>query len=162
MRGARTTERNKSRDEVRTLIARTVTPEQVSFVAAAQAALLHRQTTGRQPETVYLLTSRAADRLDADRWLARQRRAWDIENGPHQRLGASADEDRSRVRQRQAVHVLALFRRVSVSVFKEWQTREPRRARATLRDFHDAMRLRAQRGGFALVAAARPSLCNSS
>lgn len=139
-----------------------MTPEQVSFVAAAQAALLHRQTAGRQPETVYLLTSRAADRPDADRWLARQRRAWDIENGLHQRLDISADEDRSRVRHRHAVQVLAAFRRLGVSVFKEWQSREPRRARATLRDFHDAMRLRAQRGGFALIAAARPSLCNSS
>jgi hypothetical protein len=123
---------------------------------------LHRQTTGRQPETVCLLTSRAADRLAADRWLARQRRAWDIENGLPQRLDISAEEDRSRVRHRNAVPVLAAFRRLGVSVFKEWQTREPRRARATLRDFHDAMGLHAQRGGLALVAAARPSLCNSS
>lgn len=139
-----------------------MTPEQVSFVAAAQAALLHRQTAGRQPETVYLLTSREPARLDADRWLARQRCAWGIENGLHQRLDVSAEEDRSRVRHRNAVQVLAAFRRLGVSAFKEWQSRSPRRARATLRDFHDAMCLHAQRGGFALVAAARPSLCNSS
>lgn len=131
-------------------------------MAAAQAALLHRQTTGRQPESVHLLTSRAADRLAADSWLARQRRAWDIENGLHQRLDVSAEEERRRVRHRNAVPVLAAFRRLGVSVFKEWQSRSPRRARATLRDFHDALRLHAQRGGFALVAAARPSLCNSS
>ena len=139
-----------------------MTPEQVGFVAAAQAALLHRRATGRDPETVCLLTSREAERLDAATWLARQRRAWDIENGLHQRLDASAAEDRSRVRHRNAVKVLAKFRRLGVSVFKEWQARDPRRARASLRDFQDALRLCAQRAGFALIAARRPSLCHSS
>ena len=139
-----------------------MTPEQVGFVAAAQAALLHRRASGREPETIYLLTSRPPERLDAPTWLARQRRAWDIENGLHQRLDTSAAEDRSRVRHRNAVKVLAKFRRLGVSVFKEWQGQDPRRARASLRDFQDAMSLRAQRAGFALIAARHPSLCHSS
>ncbi len=139
-----------------------MTPEQVGFVAAAQAALLRRCASGREPETVYLLTSRPPERLDAATWLLRQRRAWDIENGLHQRLDASAAEDRSRVRHRNAVKVLAKFRRLGVSVFKAWQGRDPQRARASLRDFQDAMSLRAQQGGFALIAARRPSLCHSS
>ena len=133
----------------------------MGFVAAAQAVLLHRRTTGREPQTVYLLTSREPERLDAATWLGRQRRAWDIENGLHQHLDVSADEDRSRVRHH-AVKVLAKFRRLGVSVFKEWQERDRRRARTSLHDFRDAMSRRTQRGGFALIAAHRPSLCNSS
>lgn len=139
-----------------------MTAEQVGFVAAAQAALLHRRASGREPETIYLLTSRPPGRRDAATGRARQRRAWDIENGLHQRLDASAAEDRSRVRHRNAVKVLAKFRRLGVRVFKEWQGRDPQRARASLRDFQDALSLRAQRGGFAWIAARRPSLCHSS
>jgi predicted transposase YbfD/YdcC len=58
---------------------------------------------GEQPDIQYLLSSRASEQLSAPQWLAAQRAYWGIESGLHQRLDVSADEDRSRVRHRNAV-----------------------------------------------------------
>lgn len=118
--------------------------------------MLQRQAGGRQPETVQLLTSATPARLDAARWLQLNRAGWGIENGLHQRLDVTAQEDHSRVRDRNAVQVLAIFRRLGVSLFMHWRTHCPKKEKPTLRDFHDAMGLHHQRGAFLFVSAAKP------
>jgi hypothetical protein len=124
---------------------------------AAQVAVLHRQISNRQPEIVHLLTSAPPQRLDAAAWLRLNRQGWAIENGLHLRLDVTALEDKSRVRNRNAVATLGMFRRLAVSLFMEWRCAHPKRANATLRDFHDEMSLDHQLRGFHLVNAARPS-----
>ena len=149
---------NRGRDETRTLQTCAVTPEQVCFPAAAQAAVLRREVVGRKPETVHLLTSLEADQLPADRWLRLNRNGWGIENGLHQRLDVTGDEDRSRVRDRNAVWVLGMFRRLAVSIFIEWRSHDPKRRNSSMRDFYDVMSLNHQRSAFNLVAATNPKI----
>ena len=110
-------QKNRGRHEIRTLCATVINPEQARFPGAAQCAIILRQGLGDQPDPQYLLTSRAPEHLPARQWLEGQRDYWGIEAGLHQRLDVSADEDRSRVRHRNAVWVLAMFRRISVSLF---------------------------------------------
>lgn len=152
-----TQEKNKGRQETRTLQSQAVSAEQVCFPAAAQAAVLHRQVSTRQPETVYLLSSAPPERLDAAGWLQLNRQGWGIENGLHQRLDVTAQEDRSRVRHRNAVWVLGMFRRLGISLYMHWRGQHPKRSKATLRDFHDAMSLNHQRHAFHFVSAAKPT-----
>lgn len=92
--------------------------------------------------------------------LAWQRDYWGVEAGLHQRLDISADEDRSRVRQRNAVWVLGMFRRIVVSPFMHWRGHNPKRAKATLSDFHEEMGLEHQRRAFALVCSKKSSALN--
>jgi hypothetical protein len=106
---------------------------------------------GEEPDVQYLLTSRPPDLLSASQWLAAQRAYWGIEAGLHQRLDVSADEDRSRVRHRNAAWVLGMFRRIGVSLFMHWRGQDTRRAKSTLSDFHEEMGLEHQRRAFALV-----------
>ena len=110
-----------------------------------------RQGLGEKPDLQYLLTSRSSARLPASAWLEAQRAYWGVEAGLHQRLDVSADEDRCRVRQRNAAWVLGMFRRIAISLFMHWRAQNPKRAKATLSDFHEEMRLEHQRRAFALV-----------
>ena len=81
---------------------------------------VRRLTTGRKPETVALLTSAPPERLDAQTWLGLNRAGFGgIENGLHQRLNVSQDDDRCRVRHPNAMHVLGIFRRLGNSLFME-------------------------------------------
>lgn len=73
----------------------------------------HGQTS---TETVYLISSLTLEQLDARDWLRIKRGYWVIESKLHQALDVSLDEDRSRVRNRNAALVLGLFRRLAVSV----------------------------------------------
>lgn len=144
-------EKNRSRTEIRTLCTAPLSPEQACFPAAAQSAIILRQGLGNQPDIQYLLTSREPARMSAPQWQVAQRAYWGIESGLHQRLDVSADEDRSRVRHRNAAWILAMFRRTSVSLFVHWRGQDPRRAKSTLADFHEEMGLEHQRRAFALV-----------
>ena len=146
-------EKNRGRPEIRTLCTAPISPEQACFPAASQSAIILRQGLGEQPDIQYLLSSRASEQLSAPQWLAAQRAYWGIESGLHQRLDVSADEDRSRVRHRNAVWVLGMFRRISVSLFMHWRGQDPRRAKSTLPDFQEEMGLEHQRRAFALVNA---------
>ena len=113
--------------------------------------MILRQGLGDKPDVQYLLSSRQPARLSAPQWLAAQRAYWGIEAGLHQRLDVSADEDRSRVRHRNAVWVLGMFRRISVSLLLHWRGQDSKRTKATLADFHEEMGLEHQRRAFALV-----------
>jgi hypothetical protein len=128
------------------------------FPFAAQAARLNQRVSGRKPETVWLLTSRKEEHLCATQWLASRRDYWGIENGMHQRLDVSASEDASRVRTQNAVWVLGMFRRLSVSLFVEWRSRDPCRKWTTMTDFHAYMRRENQRRGFSLITSKRTAL----
>lgn len=121
-----------------------------------------RQGLGGQPDLQYLLTSRPAEALSAPQWLQAQRCYWGVEAGLHQRLDVSADEDRSRVRHRNAVWVLGMFRRLGISLFMHWRHQIPKRAKATLADFHEEMNLEHQRRAFALVNAKKSAALESS
>ena len=57
----------------------------------------------------------------------------------HQRLDASTNEDQCRVRDRNAIWVLGMFRRLAVSLFAEWCSRDTKRERATMTDFQSEM-----------------------
>ncbi|MGQ9662476.1 MAG: hypothetical protein ACUVWX_09100 [Kiritimatiellia bacterium] len=67
MTTARIEECNCSRSEVRLLQTCSVTPEQVCFPAAAQAGQLYRKIGKHRTETVWVLTSRETERMQAQR-----------------------------------------------------------------------------------------------
>jgi hypothetical protein len=134
-----------------------VTPEQVCFPHASQAAQLYRHIGQHKPETVWLLTSREPQQLDAAQWLMANRQYWGVE-ALHQRLDASTSEDACRVRNRNAIWVLGMFRRLAASLFGEWSSRDARRRRATMTDFQAEMDAQQTQHGMRLVTSKRPAL----
>jgi len=100
---------------------------------------LYRHIGKHKPETVHLLTSRPAQRMNATQWLYATREYWGVEGGLHQRLDASLNEDQCRVRDRNAVWVLGMFRRLGVSLFAEWRSRDAKRKHATMTDLQSNM-----------------------
>jgi len=68
----------------------------------------------------WLATSRGPDQIGAEDFLGANRQYWGIENGAHQRLDCSALEDRLRIREPNAVAVLGLLHRMSLSLFQAW------------------------------------------
>jgi hypothetical protein len=84
------------------------------------------QTEGRADEEVTLLTSAPPDQLDAPGWLALNRAGFGgIENGLHQRLDVSHNDDRCRIRTSPTRFVWGLFSRISNSLFMEWRSHQP-------------------------------------
>jgi predicted transposase YbfD/YdcC len=134
-----TDEVNKGRRERRQIHTQSATPEQLCFPHVEQIAQLYRHIGKHKPETVHLLTSRPPQRLNATQWLQATREYWGVEGGLHQRLDASLNEDQCRVRNRNAVWVLGMFRRLAVSLFAEWRSRDAKRKRATMTDLHSHM-----------------------
>jgi hypothetical protein len=129
---------NRSRRERRQIHAQQATPECACFPHVEQMAQLYRHIDNHKPETVYLITSRPHEQLNATQWLHATRQYWGVE-GFHQRLDASTNEDHCRVRNRNGVWVLGMFRRLAVSLFAEWVSRDEKRKRATMTDFHAEM-----------------------
>jgi hypothetical protein len=143
---------------VRLLQSAAVSPEQVCFPAAAQIGQLYRKLGKHRPETVAVLTSRPPEALDARGWLDATRAYWGIENGMHQRLDVTAMEDQCKVRTPEAVWILGMFRRLAVSLFVEWRSRDPKRKWTTLTDFYSEMSAEGHSTGFRLLTARRPTL----
>ena len=89
-----------------------------------------RRNGKKSTETVYLISSLTLERLDALGWIKLKRGYWVIESRLHHALDVSLDEDRSRVRNRNAALILGMFRRLVVSVaqaaIKEVQTQKTR------------------------------------
>ena len=154
-------DRNCGRWERRQIHTCAATPEQVCFPHVAQAAQLYRHIGKHKPETVWLLTSREETRLEASQWLQANREYWGVE-GLHQRLDASTNEDLCRVRNRNAIWVLGMFRRLAASLFVEWRSRDPKRRHTTMTDFHSAMDAEQTRGGLRFVTSRRPSFTTPS
>lgn len=121
-------------------------------------ARVRRHTTGRKPETVALLTSAPPQRLDASRWLQLNRAGFGgIENGLHQRLDVSHDDDRCRVRHPNSMAVLGLLRRLANSLFMEWRSRQTNPQYLTTTDFATDMAAEGHRRAVTLVTATNPS-----
>jgi len=143
----------------RSILTQSVSPEQICFPLVAQAARLLRQTQGRQEEHVTLLTSAEPDKLDAQRWLELNQAGFGgIENGLHQRLDVSHNDDRCRIRNSPAMFVAGLLRRISNSLFMEWRSHQPHPQNLTTTDFHSAMGEEHCRPAIRLLFAKRPSM----
>jgi hypothetical protein len=132
-------EKNKGARESRTLEARAVAAENIGFPFAAQAAQLTRQRVGRKDETVGLITDLAPDELPPRLWLQANRQAWGIENGNHQRLDVSLNDDRCRVRSPNGLWILGMMRRLVISLFMEWRPHQRKPHFQSLTDFQATM-----------------------
>jgi len=135
-------ELNCGRVEARAIDAFDICSEQVCFPYAFRAAMLMQRTDpGKDPKSdgvVFLLSSRPA--LSAEELLGLKRKYWDIENGAHQRLdGSRLQEDKSRVRNRNAATNLALFRRTALSLGRHWIDHQKNPRKATLNGFLGTM-----------------------
>ena len=155
---ARTFEKNKGVPENRTLESRSAAGEDIGFPFAAQVARLTRQHVGRKDETVGLITDLTPDQLSAERWLKTNRLAWGIENGTHQRLDVSLNDDRCRVRSTNALWILGMLRRLVISLFMHWRSRHPKPHHQSLTDFHAVMGEDNLARAMAFVTHKRPKL----
>ena len=144
--------------ESRTLESRPAAAEDIGFPFAAQVALLTRQHVGRKNETVGLITDLTPDQLPAEHWLKNNRMAWGIENGTHQRLDVSLNEDRCRVRSPNALWILGMLRRLVISLFMHWRARHPKPEHQSLTDFQAAMGEDNLTKALAFVTHQRPKL----
>ena len=123
---------------------------------------MYRHIGSHRPETVWLLTSREPHRLNASEWLHANRQYWGIEGGLHQRLDVSTREDDCRVRNRNGVWLLGMFRRLAVSLFAHWLSRKPQRRHARMTDFHAETGAEHARYALRLVTARHPSFGDPS
>lgn len=98
-----------------------------------------RQHVGRKDETVGLITDLMPEQLSAERWLKTNRMGWGIENGTHQRLDVSLNDDRCRVHSTNALWILGMLRRWVISLFMHWRARHPKPHHQSLTDFQAAM-----------------------
>jgi hypothetical protein len=143
----------------RSILTQPVSAEQICFPLVAQAARLLRQAEGRQDEHITLLTSAEPGELDAQKWLELNRAGFGgIENGLHQRLDISHNDDRCRIRFAPGIFVAGLFRRISNSLFMEWRAHQPHPEHLTTTDFQAAMGEDHSRPAMRLLFAKRPSL----
>ena len=149
---------NKSRQESRSIVTAPVSGEQVCFPLAEQAALLLRQTEGRKDELVALITSVEPSRLDATNWLRLNRDYWGVENGLHQRLDISHNDDRCRVRNDNAMLVLAMMLRLSNSLFMQWSSYQRRPDHVTTTDSQSALSEDHHRPALRLALSKYPNL----
>jgi len=117
-----------------------------------------RQRKGRKDEEVGLITDLEPEELSASQWLQANRNGWGIENGSHQRLDVTLNEDRCRVRSGNGLLVLGLMRRLVVSLFMEWRTRQPKPHQRSLTDFQSLMGENNLAKAASFVTAKRPKL----
>ena len=117
-----------------------------------------RQHAGRKDETVALITDHTPQELPAQAWLRANRQGWDIENGTHQRLDVSLNDDRCRVRSPNALWTLGLLRRLVVSLYIHWRARQSTPDGLSLTDFQAAMGEDNLAKAFAFVTHRRPKL----
>ena len=139
-----------------------VSPEDMGFPFASQAARLVRQTQGRKDEQVALITSAPVSLLPAKLWLLLNRQGWGIESGLHQRLDVSYNDDRSRVQSDNALWVLGMFRRIANSLFMQWTAHQRRPDHLTTTDFQTLMAENHRAAALRLLLSKHPSLKNLS
>jgi hypothetical protein len=151
-------EQNKGARESRTLEARAVAAENIGFPFAAQAAQLTRQRVGRKDETVGLITDLASAELPPLLWLQANRQGWGIENGSHQRLDVSLNDDRCRVRSPNGLWILGMLRRLVISLFMEWRSQQRKPHFQSLTDFQAALGEDNLAKAMAFVTHQRPAL----
>lgn len=151
---------NCGRIEARAIDAFGTRSEQICFPYANHAAMLmQRNDQSADPKgegIVFLLSSRS--NLSAEEMLGLKRGYWDIENGAHQRLDCSRfQEDKSRVRNRNAATNLGLFRRSALSLARHWITQQQNPRKATTNGFFGAMKHNRSELAFRLALSKNPS-----
>lgn len=119
--------------------------------------MLLRQTKGRKEELISLVTSLPAERLDATQWLGLNRHAWGIENGSHQRLDVSQNDDRCRIQNSKGIWIMGMFRRLSNSLFMEWRHRQRKPEYYSTTDFQSVMEEEHRRRALRTVLSKKPS-----
>ena len=134
-----------------------LTAEQIGFPLAEQGALLLRQVSARQDELVSLVSSLEPSRLNAMQWLRFNRLAWGIENGSHQRLDVSHNDDRCRIRNTKGLWIMGMFRRLSNSLFMQWRNRQRKPEQQTTTDFQMVMAEEHRRRALRTVGCKRPT-----
>jgi len=117
-----------------------------------------RQRKGRKNEEVGLITDLEPQELSASQWLKANRNGWGIENGSHQRLDVTLNEDRCRVRSGNGLLVLGLFRRLAVSLYVEWRMRQAKPEQKSLTDFQSLMGENNLAKAISFITAKRPKL----
>ena len=143
----------------RSILTQPVSPEQICFPLVAQAARVLRRSEGRKDEHVTLLTSAEPEKLDAQKWLEFNRAGFGgIENGSHQRLDVSHNDDKCRIRLSHSMFIMGLFLRLSNSFFMEWRSHQSHPEYLTTTDFYAAMGEEHCRPAMRLVSAKNPSL----
>jgi len=134
-----------------------LTAEQIGFPLAEQGALLLRQVQGRKDELASLVSSAEPEKLPAQKWLQCNRFAWGIENGSHQRLDVSHNDDRCRIRNSNGIWVMGMFRRLGNSLFMEWRSRQREPQHETTTDFQIVMAEEHRRRALRTVLSKKPS-----
>ena len=132
--------------------------EEIGLPFAAQGARVLRQREGRKDEEVGLVTDLGSEELPASQWLSANRASWGIENGSHQRLDVTLNDDRCRVRSGNGLLVLGLFRRLVISLYMHWRLQQPRPHQKSLTDFQSLMGEDNLARAFALVIGRCPKL----
>jgi len=120
-----------------------------------------KKNTAQTQKSWPLITSADPAQWPALELLRCRRRYWGIEAG-HQRLDATLDEDRSRVRTPKAMTVLGMFRRMTISFACTWLDEPLRRKRKLCtRDFLNHLNADNARRAFALVTSLNPKAWNA-
>lgn len=148
----------KRKPVIRTLIAESVTGEEILFPLAAQAARLSRVRENGKSESVCLITSRPGKGLSAQQWLQYNIDHWGIETGLHGRLDASRNDDRCRLRNPKPLKLHAIFTRIANSLCCEWIFSKKKPENYTTTDFMGYMREEHDRRAISMVTAKRPKL----
>lgn len=122
------------------MVTRAVKPGELPFPHVAQVARIERRrefADGRiEEETVFALSSRAVERLDAAALGAALRAHWSIENALHHRRDRTYDEDRHQVVRHGTAHVMACMRNLAITVRKHLALRCKRQRDRTLPQMH--------------------------
>jgi hypothetical protein len=132
--------------------------EDIGFPFATQVARLLRQSTGRKDEEVALITSAPPERLGPALWLNLNRQGWGIENGLHQRLDISYNDDRCRVRSDSGIWKLGMFRRVAISIYMEWRSTRRRPDHVTTTTFQSLLAAEHRHKALRLLTTTRPDV----
>ena len=151
---------NCGRVEARAIDAFDSPSEAVCFPCASQAAMLMQRTdqsaAPKGDGIVFLLSSRPD--LGPEEMLRLKRNYWDIENGTHQRLDCSRfQEDKSRVRNRNAATNLGFFRRAVLSLARHRISQQGNPRKATTNGFFAAMKKNRSDLAFRVVLSKKPS-----
>ena len=128
---------------------------------SCEAARLTREVQGHKTEIALLLTSAPTERLSARQWLQSNRQGWGVE-AIHQRLDASHNEDKSRVRDPKAMLLVALFRRWSNSLGAHWRGHFRKPKDKTTTDFFGAMGANQRAPALRTLRSVKPTLKSAS
>jgi predicted transposase YbfD/YdcC len=120
--------------------------------------VVREQREGRKDEEVGLVTDLEPEDLSASQWLKSNRDGWDIENGGHQRLDVTLNDDCCRVRSGNGLLILGLFRRLNVSLFIHWRLQQPKPHQKSLTDFQSLMGENNLANALSFVTCQRPRL----